>query len=485
LKFAVNADLRRRRNSLPKLLMLARNVHRICLANLLTLRESTCLIFRRLADLHKSGYFLMPQERLMTRSHRFLLGACLLSFAQDIISEEEMIETATSFEISKYNRHLEEESKKAAPGPAFVESPQAVPGPSKAEKSNHPQEINALQGPITLHIRQARKAIWERCCELFENLNQNTVIIPVESEVAVAEPPKTPEVKLLDLVGNLAPDGSGFVDSGWELVVEKPHLRLWRRPLERKQASLLQSDEVEHLNFFEYRACGTFTDISASSFLEVQLNLSYRRQWDPQISLLETIRPRSGCQDAADQTEIIRWVAKFPFPMAKREYVYARRWWIEMRSPKAKSKSTMDSVSSGLALIVSRAVVQPPEEVQKPDSSSQSVKKSWFSSPVAGSTVVSVSSYESNMLIRSHGRFNEVGLDYFLTYSDDPKLSISKDTVSWLQNMSTLSFLKVDIRKILMDCAISFLLIQISKVYKARENVLKKISGATVSLGGH
>ncbi|BHF64870.1 StAR-related lipid transfer protein 7, mitochondrial [Sparganum proliferum] len=437
-KFAVNADLRRRRSSLPKLLMLARNVHRICLANLLTLRESTCLLIRRLVDLHRSGYFLSSQERLVTRSHGFLLGACLISFAQDIISEEEMIETAASFEISKFNRDLEKQAKKATPESASVESSQALPASSNAQQSYQPQEFNALEGPITLHIRQTRRAILERCREFFDKLNQRTVIMPVESEVAVVEPPKTPEVKLFDLVGNLSPDGSGFVDSEWELVVEKPHLRLWRRPLGRKPASPLLSDEVEHLSFFEYRACGTFMDISASSFLEVQLNLSYRRQWDPHVSLLETMRPRSGCQDGADQTEIIRWVSKFPFPMAKREYVYARRWWAEMHSSgvaETESKSNAGSFSSGLALIVSRAVTQPSKEVQKHDSSSQPAEKSWYSASVAGPNVVSVSSYESNMLIRSHSRFDEAGLDYFLTYSDDPKLSVSRETVSWLQNM--------------------------------------------------
>nr|VZI15090.1 unnamed protein product [Spirometra erinaceieuropaei] len=252
-KFAVNADLRRRRSSLPKLLMLARNVHRICLANLLTLRESTSLLIRRLVDLHRSGYFLSSQEKLVTRSHRFLLGACLISFAQDIISEEEMIETAASFEISKFNRDLEKQAKKATPESASVESSQALPVSSNAQQSYQPQEFNALQGPITLHIRQTRRAILEKCRELFDKLNQRTVIMPVESEVAVVEPPKTPEVKLFDLVGNLSPDGSGFVDSEWELVVEKPHLRLWRRPLGRKPASPLLSDEVEHLSFFEYR----------------------------------------------------------------------------------------------------------------------------------------------------------------------------------------------------------------------------------------
>nr|VZI38535.1 unnamed protein product [Spirometra erinaceieuropaei] len=194
---------------------------------------------------------------------------------------------------------------------------------------------------------------------------------------------------------------------------------------------------LDLLSYSRSQACGTFTDISASSFLEVQLNLSYRRQWDPHVSLLETMRPRSGSQDGADQTEIIRWVSKFPFPMARREYVYARRWWAEMHSScvaKTESKSNAGCFSSGLALIVSRAVTQP-SEVQKHDSPSQPVERSWYSASVAGPNVVSVSSYESNMLIRSHSRFDEAGLDYFLTYSDDPKLSVSRETVSWLQNM--------------------------------------------------
>ncbi|VDN12110.1 unnamed protein product [Dibothriocephalus latus] len=168
-------------------------------------------------------------------------------------SHANLFRTAASFEISKYNSYLKKEAKKAVPESASVQSPQDVPIPSETEQSSQPEELNALQGPITLQIRQARKAILERCREFFDNLNQTTVLMPVESEVAYAEPPKTPGVKLLDLVGDLAPDGSGFVDSEWELMVEKPHLRLWRRPLERKPASALQPDEVEHLSFFEYR----------------------------------------------------------------------------------------------------------------------------------------------------------------------------------------------------------------------------------------
>ncbi|VDP41153.1 unnamed protein product, partial [Echinostoma caproni] len=76
-------------------------------------------------------------------------------------------------------------------------------------------------------------------------------------------------------------------------------------------------------------------DVSALSFLEVQLNLAYRRYWDERVVSLDYLYSATDEDNSLPgdtdgfKSDLIRWVARFPFPMAQREYIYARRWWLE------------------------------------------------------------------------------------------------------------------------------------------------------------
>lgn len=79
------------RTDLEKVRYVARMVHRSFLANILTLRESAGFIVRRLGDMYRSGYFNFYQDLALSNAQRVLLGACVISFAQDSISEDEMI----------------------------------------------------------------------------------------------------------------------------------------------------------------------------------------------------------------------------------------------------------------------------------------------------------------------------------------------------------------------------------------------------------
>lgn len=72
-------------------------VHRAFFANVLTLRESLGFILRRVFDMYRTGYFNFYQDLAIARGQRVLLGACLISFAQDSISEDEMITYAFIF----------------------------------------------------------------------------------------------------------------------------------------------------------------------------------------------------------------------------------------------------------------------------------------------------------------------------------------------------------------------------------------------------
>ncbi|VDN96466.1 unnamed protein product [Rodentolepis nana] len=413
LLYSSKSRLRLRQSDICKLKFLARFIHRAFLANILTLRESAGLMIRRIGDLYRAGYFNFSQDITLNRGQKVLFGACLISFAQDSISEDEMIATVEAFDVEKYNElcfspsGFKEEKGELASEPDFPT----------------PRVYSSLESPLTFYIRDLRHTFRTREIKFLTDTifrARRTESCPTNTEPSVASsftPPNSPRgVMLTELSKRLSTDGKGFIDAGWELIIDRPELRMWRRPSSR--SSGISS------GLYEYRVCGSFTDISARCFLEVQLNLEYRRQWDNSVVALESSRSTKPTADAAE-TEVIRWVARFPFPMARREYIYARRWWL--------TTSASTPTHEGLiALIISRACNRESKNDENGGTSTKGSDDSHSRNFEAQSEggMVSVKAYESNIFIRSHGNIDEPGLDYFLVYYDDPQLILSTEAAS-------------------------------------------------------
>lgn len=66
-----------------------------------------------------------------------------------------------------------------------------------------------------------------------------------------------------------------------------------------------------------------FSDITASDFVDAQMDLGFRKKWDTNVEKLELVR-----KDDDTDSELIHWVAKFPYPMYPREYVFVRRRYV-------------------------------------------------------------------------------------------------------------------------------------------------------------
>lgn len=169
--------------------------------------------------------------------------------------------------------------------------------------------------------------------------------------------------------------------------------------------------------------CGQFHDISASSFMEVQLNLDYRRKWDDKIVELQCITLNNDTH--IKDLDIIRWVVRFPFPMVNREYIYVRRWWIQPNefsmnmekslafhkdNPSESILLSQDSTTKNIstrryAYLISRCSADFKEKcIQSSDIFS--VKSSWEN--IRKRDLVQVHEYHSEMLIESHGEFSQV-----------------------------------------------------------------------------
>jgi len=103
-------------------------------------------------------------------------------------------------------------------------------------------------------------------------------------------------------------------------------------------------------------------------------------------------------RDSESGAEVVHWVTHFPFPMSQRDYVYVRRFMVDH--------------DNNIAVFMSKGVEHPKEPVRK--------------------KIVRVHRYMSNMVIKPHSSFSEEGLDYVLTYYDDPQATIPSAAMSWM-----------------------------------------------------
>uniref|UniRef100_A0A3Q3K588 StAR-related lipid transfer protein 7, mitochondrial n=1 Tax=Monopterus albus TaxID=43700 RepID=A0A3Q3K588_MONAL len=183
---------------------------------------------------------------------------------------------------------------------------------------------------------------------------------------------------------------TGKQDPGWEVVMEKKDFKVWRR-------------SIPNSHLYEYRVLGSYSDVTPRQFFNVQLDTEYRRKWDSLVIKLEVVD-----RDVSTGSEVVHWATHFPYPMYSRDYVYVRRYDVD--------------VDNNLMILISRAVQHPrvPETQE----------------------FVRVHSYQSKMVIRPHKSFDENGFDYLLTYSDDPQTAFPRYCVSWMVSSGMPDFLE-------------------------------------------
>ncbi|XP_033832043.1 stAR-related lipid transfer protein 7, mitochondrial [Periophthalmus magnuspinnatus] len=200
------------------------------------------------------------------------------------------------------------------------------------------------------------------------------------------------ELQTLDTATHLSPSSgtvAGHSEPGWEIVMDKKDFKVWRRP-------------IPNSHLYEYRVLGSYKDVTPRQFFNVQLDTEYRKKWDALVIKLEVVD-----RDVNTGSEVVHWATHFPYPMYSRDYVYVRRYDVD--------------IENNLMILVSRAVEHP----RVPESQE----------------FVRVHSYQSKMVIRPHKSFDENGFDYLLTYSDDPQTVFPRYCVSWMVSSGMPDFL--------------------------------------------
>uniref|UniRef100_A0A915Q3X9 Phosphatidylcholine transfer protein n=1 Tax=Setaria digitata TaxID=48799 RepID=A0A915Q3X9_9BILA len=184
----------------------------------------------------------------------------------------------------------------------------------------------------------------------------------------------------------LAEAKTSIDDNGdWEVVRNVANSKVLRR---------LHGDT----GLYEFRCSGSYDDITASDFVDAQMDLIFRKKWDPNVEKLELVQ-----KDDDTDSELIHWVAKFPYPMYPREYVFVRRRYTDEKDR---------------CIVIANC----------------SVADSASIIPLCEKKYVRVETYRSVMVVRAHENFNCKGFDYILSYYDNPESNIPKYAYNWLVN---------------------------------------------------
>lgn len=177
----------------------------------------------------------------------------------------------------------------------------------------------------------------------------------------------------------------------WEKVLNEDHFKLWRCP-------------VAGSHLYKYKVFGSYKDIPARAFFNIQVDLEYRKKWDSHVIKLEKVE-----EDEETGSEVIYWATHFPLGfLYSRDYVFVRRSKINLE------KNVM--------ILTANSVDHPSFPVTKDH--------------------VRVGEYTSNMVIRPHRSFDENGFDYVMSYYDNPQLSVPTWAINKMTTMNLPAFLE-------------------------------------------
>lgn len=165
----------------------------------------------------------------------------------------------------------------------------------------------------------------------------------------------------------------------WENILDNHNVKIWRLP-------------YKDTGYWQYKVLGRLEDVSSLDFYAVQKNHEYRKEWD---NLVIDIKVIDRNEDKNE--EVWQWISSFPYPFAPREYVYIKR---------------VKMFPGNVISILSRATYHP--------------------SCPGSRRYVRVPVYVSNLIIKPHKNPDDVGLDYLLTYCDDPRTVLPSSLTSWV-----------------------------------------------------
>ncbi|XP_063608026.1 uncharacterized protein LOC134782458 [Penaeus indicus] len=191
--------------------------------------------------------------------------------------------------------------------------------------------------------------------------------------------------------GSIGYAGKNRYYDSWEPFIERDHHIVWR-----------QRHHV-HQHLFAYKVYGTYDDVSLSAFMEAQLNSGFRKEWDDSVLELRVLDSH-----AESNSDLVYWLVKFPQFFANRDYVFKRRFTYN-------------------------------EERQEAVIMSQAVDSNVFPEEKG---IYRVNEYWSTMVIRASDSIDKPGIEYTLTYFDNPGTSLPQSITNFIAATGFPNFLR-------------------------------------------
>ncbi|XP_059490800.1 stAR-related lipid transfer protein 7, mitochondrial [Neocloeon triangulifer] len=201
---------------------------------------------------------------------------------------------------------------------------------------------------------------------------------------------KLPHVEYCRCIKNTA--SSKAVLEDWESTLSSDEE--WIPFIEREDFIVWKQEHKEHKGLFAYKVYGVYSDVAARDFLAVQLDNNYRKEWDATAIQLDVIDsdPKSG-------SDVLYWEAAWPRFFSNRDYVFKRR-------------ALVDELNGDI-VIRAESTAHPKCPLQK--------------------NCHRVDEYWSYWVIKpTQGDMDKPGVEFSLTYFDNPGLSIPSAFVSWV-----------------------------------------------------
>ncbi|XP_018567635.1 stAR-related lipid transfer protein 7, mitochondrial-like isoform X2 [Anoplophora glabripennis] len=177
----------------------------------------------------------------------------------------------------------------------------------------------------------------------------------------------------------------------WATFIEQDDLIVWRR--------------LHPSGQYEYKVYGSYNDVSAEDFLNVQIDTDYRRKWDVTAVALEVAE---SDPEPESNSDIIYWEMLWPRLFVNRDYVFNRRYFVD------EENSTM--------YIVSKSTEHPnfPKYAEK----------------------YRIEDYWSCMVIKPYTETNKPGIEFSLTYFDNPGVNVPSSVTTWVSMRAMPDFLQ-------------------------------------------
>ncbi|XP_050676889.1 uncharacterized protein LOC126973597 isoform X2 [Leptidea sinapis] len=177
---------------------------------------------------------------------------------------------------------------------------------------------------------------------------------------------------------------------GWFPFLETEEVIIWRKEYKAGQG------------LYAYKVYGRYKDVLASDFAAVQIDGAYRKAWDNAVASLSVVK--RGAMGVPDQA-VLHWEVLWPRLFANRDYVYLRRHKQFDQSETASGSSEDNSLEGGrdnnrTYVIVSKSCEHPDVPETR--------------------NAIRVVEYWSHMVVRSTSGVTKPGMEFVLTYYDEP-----------------------------------------------------------------